>query len=70
MSVAPTRFGGSLADIVRFTNLLTYLLTYLLNKMISSDMRSVPDPKVVKKCKVLPEPHGPSGGADLRFHSP
>ena len=25
------RFGGSLADIVRFTNLLTYLLTYLLS---------------------------------------
>jgi len=24
----------------------------------------------VKKSKVLPEPYGPSGGADLRFHSP
>jgi len=22
------------------------------------------------KSKVLPEPYGPSGGADLRFHSP
>ena len=25
---------------------------------------------IVKKSKVLPEPHGPPGGADLRFHSP
>ena len=23
-----------------------------------------------KKSKVLPEPHGPSGGTELRFHSP
>ena len=26
--------------------------------------------KKVSTSKVLPEPHGPSGGADLRFHSP
>jgi len=40
-----------------------------VSKMTSVTVQALFKVKL-SKSKVLPEPHGPSGGADLRFHSP